>query len=68
MSVESSVSPSSASPQSSDSQSEIVPAFMLAALIAITGVEAMMVMATPHRVAAHTLTHPLRVAMVSSRH
>ncbi len=60
MSVESSV------PQSSASQSEIIPAFMLAALVAITGLEAVMIMATPHKVMAHTA--PLHVAQIAMRH
>lgn len=73
MSVESAVSPSSASPSSSASQSEIVPAFMLAALVAITGMEAMMLMTTPHKAMAHpVMSHPARasvqVAQVFTRH
>lgn len=61
MSVESSASPSSAS------QSEIIPALMLAALVTITGVEAVMVMGTPHKVMAHTLTQPMRLAQAEKR-
>ena len=60
MSVES-ASPSPAS------QSEIVPALMLAALVAITGVEAVMVMGAPHKVMAHPLTPPVRLAQTASR-
>ncbi len=57
MSVESS--------QSSASQSEIIPAFMLAALVVITGVEAAMVIAAPHRVSAHTVTQPNRIVQIA---
>ena len=54
--------------QPTASQSEIVPAFMLAALIAITGVEAMMLMATPHKAMAHPATAPVQVAQIFARH
>ncbi len=49
--------------ESSASQSEIIPAVMLAALIAVTGLEAAMIMATPHKAVAHTV----QIAQLSER-
>jgi hypothetical protein len=62
MSVESPI------PQSRASQSELIPAFMLAVLVAVTGLETAMVMATPHRAAAHAIAPTLQMAQLYARH
>ena len=51
--------------QISSSQSDVLPAVMLAMLLAITGLETAFLLVAPHRVNAH----PVRtLAMMDARH
>ncbi len=51
--------------QISSSQSDVLPAVMLAMLLAVTGFETAFLLVTPHKVSAH----PVRtLAMMDARH
>jgi len=50
-------------PETSAEPSQVVPALMLAAIVALTGFEAVLVFATPGKVIAHPVARPAQVAM-----
>jgi hypothetical protein len=52
-------------PETGAETSQVVPALMLAAIVALTGFESVLIFATPGKVAARPVGHPVQVA---SRH
>jgi len=52
-------------PETEAETSQVVPALMLAAIVALTGFESVLIFAAPGKVAAHTVARPTPTA---SRH